>query len=520
MPPELTPNRRFPFAMWRSATWVSAPAAPSARDNLPLRDLIVRCGAGVVAGVGAAVLAGWALDIRVLKGVFPGGATMKVNTALGFVASGACLWLLHAAAPGSGALRLARGLAIFVLLLGALSLGETSLGTDLGMDQLILPDPAASPHPGRMSPATGFNFMIVGLALAVFEAPSARLAASTHWIAIPPLLLTILALAGYACGVPSLYAVIPYATFAIHTALSFLVLILALLAADSRHGIASIVFGDTAGGVVARRLLLILPLAFFVLARACLAGQLAGLYDTCFSLALMILCSITVSVAAVWWTATALARVDVARRAALADLRALNAGLESRVTERTRQLGEISETLRAANSTLEHLALHDPLTGLANRRSFDMYIEGQTAAARRDGRSLALVMFDVDAFKAFNGRYGHPAGDEALKSNAAALRSCCRRPGDMAARYGGEEFALILPDTSLADAAWIAESARRAVAGLNIVHAASATADHVSISCGVAALRGADQTAERLIEAADANLFRAKDGGRNRVVSS
>jgi diguanylate cyclase (GGDEF)-like protein len=90
----------------------------------------------------------------------------------------------------------------------------------------------------------------------------------------------------------------------------------------------------------------------------------------------------------------------------------------------------------------------------------------------------------------------------------------------MAARYGGEEFALILPDTDLAAATTIAEAARQAVAGLNIPHAASPTADHLSICCGVAALPRATLTAQQLIEAADANLFRAKDSGRNRVVSS
>jgi diguanylate cyclase (GGDEF)-like protein len=500
----------------RESRQVAAPNADYAR----LRDLLVRTGAGAVTAIGTVVLIGWILDIRSLESGLPGWATMKVNTALGFVGSGGGLLLLNAAAPGSRAFRLARGLAAFVVLLGVLSLCEAWLELDLGIDQLILRDRAPSPHPGRMSPATAFNFTMVGLALTVFEAPRARLAARAHWIAVPPLLTTTLALAGYACGFASLYAVIPYASFAIHTAWCFLILILALLAADSRHGIASIAFGDTAGGVVARRLLLVLPLAFFVLARTCLAGQLAGYYDTRFSLALMILFSITVSVAAVWWTASTLARVDIARRTALADVMALNTDLESRVKERTRQLGEISETLRVANTTLEHLALHDPLTGLPNRRYFDMYIEGQTAAARRDGRDLALVMCDVDAFKAFNGRYGHPAGDVALKAIAAALQSCCRRPGDMAARYGGEEFALILPGTVLADAAHVAETAREAVARLNIVHEASATAGHVSICCGVAALPLPDLTASRLIEAADGNLFLAKNSGRNRVVSS
>jgi len=182
------------------------------------------------------------------------------------------------------------------------------------------------------------------------------------------------------------------------------------------------------------------------------------------------------------------------------------------------RLAQLSAELSVANDALKQLSLHDGLTGLPNRRFFDTYLAAQIGAARRYQRRLALVLCDIDSFKPYNDHYGHQAGDECLKEVAAALRSCCRRPGDMAARYGGEEFALILPDTDLNGAARIAEAARDAVAELRIPHAHSLVAPYVSISGGVAILL-ATSDAEQLITAADQTLFLAKKSGRNRMVS-
>jgi diguanylate cyclase (GGDEF)-like protein len=184
------------------------------------------------------------------------------------------------------------------------------------------------------------------------------------------------------------------------------------------------------------------------------------------------------------------------------------------------RLAQLSVKLRTANESLEQLSLHDGLTNLANRRFFDAYLAAQIAVARRHKRTVSLIMWDVDSFKAYNDHYGHQAGDECLKHVAAALRSCCRRPSDMTARYGGEEFAMVLPDTDLIGAAQIAEAARVAVARLKIPHAHSVAGPYVSISGGEAALlRKIDITAQQLIAAADQTLYQAKHSGRNRMVS-
>jgi len=186
------------------------------------------------------------------------------------------------------------------------------------------------------------------------------------------------------------------------------------------------------------------------------------------------------------------------------------------------KLAQLSLELAAVNETLERLSLVDGLTSIANRRHFDAHLAGQLAMGRRHRRTLALILCDVDSFKAYNDHYGHQAGDECLKKIASTLQACCRRPGDLAARYGGEEFAMILPDTGLSTAGRIAEDARAAVAQLGMLHGHSGAALHVTISGGVAVLRGDENVAsvDQLITYADEALYRAKSEGRNRMVTA
>lgn len=177
------------------------------------------------------------------------------------------------------------------------------------------------------------------------------------------------------------------------------------------------------------------------------------------------------------------------------------------------------DQLEEANRRLEALAGQDGLTGLANRRTFDDALAREHRRALRDRSRLAMVMIDVDRFKSFNDRYGHPAGDEALRRVSRAIQGALRRPGDMAARYGGEEFAVLLPNTDESGAAVIADRMRRAVLALAIEHEAS-PADVVTISAGVASLapNPFDASLTTLVDDADRALYRAKANGRNAVV--
>ena len=185
----------------------------------------------------------------------------------------------------------------------------------------------------------------------------------------------------------------------------------------------------------------------------------------------------------------------------------------------------LTESLRAKNVQLQEarkqladLAKLDELTGLRNRRGADQVFYMELSRAQRLGTPLAVVMVDVDHFKAYNDTYGHPAGDVVLKDIAAVLRSVTSRAGDLAIRMGGEEFLLLLPGTGEADAMATAEKARRRIMELSIEHKASSTEGVVTVSQGVVAGTPAMATTfAELHAAADKALYASKESGRNSI---
>jgi diguanylate cyclase (GGDEF)-like protein len=186
------------------------------------------------------------------------------------------------------------------------------------------------------------------------------------------------------------------------------------------------------------------------------------------------------------------------------------------------ELTKAHASLEKLNRILERLAMQDGLTGLANRRQFDVTLHNEFSRAKRRASALALIMMDVDCFKQYNDIYGHAAGDECLRIISHLIRDLtARRPGDLAARYGGEEFAVLLPNTDVADAVAIAEHIRGAIRGLAIEHSGSPTG-FVTISAGIDArvpTQDAGEPAE-LIRTADRALYEAKKKGRNRVLAA
>jgi diguanylate cyclase (GGDEF)-like protein len=177
------------------------------------------------------------------------------------------------------------------------------------------------------------------------------------------------------------------------------------------------------------------------------------------------------------------------------------------------------DKLEEANRRLEALAGQDGLTGLANRRTFDDALSKEFRRAARERTRLALIMIDVDRFKLFNDRYGHPAGDECLKRVSRAIEATLPRPGDLVARYGGEEFAALLPNTDESGAAIMADRIRRAILALAIGHEDSPSLV-VTISAGVASVEPSvyDSGPETLVRNADRALYCAKNNGRNAIV--
>lgn len=178
------------------------------------------------------------------------------------------------------------------------------------------------------------------------------------------------------------------------------------------------------------------------------------------------------------------------------------------------------ERNRRVAERLEHLALTDALTGVANRRAFDRTLDREWSRARRTGSPISLVMIDIDRFKAYNDAYGHAAGDRCLRAASAAAAACLRRPGDFFGRYGGEEFVALLPETNVEGAVMVAEAMRAAVERLAIAHN-GAPFGRITISAGAAHVLPKDSTSgTELIGAADAALYAAKAEGRNRVMSA
>ena len=149
---------------------------------------------------------------------------------------------------------------------------------------------------------------------------------------------------------------------------------------------------------------------------------------------------------------------------------------------------------------------------------FDEELTRSWRAAIRDQKPLSVVLIDVDHFKAYNDHYGHLTGDDCLRAVARVLDDAARRPGDLAARFGGEEFALLLPRTDLAGAVRIGQALVSQVRELNIEHVKSSTGC-ISVSAGVAQVQYSDSaTPDKLLQAADSQLYVAKETGRNRCV--
>jgi len=171
--------------------------------------------------------------------------------------------------------------------------------------------------------------------------------------------------------------------------------------------------------------------------------------------------------------------------------------------------------LEVATRSTRMQALHDTLTGLANRRCLNDAIESEFRRAARKGESLSFVMADIDLFKNFNDTYGHQAGDDCLRTVASAIEGVLGRAGDMAARYGGEEIAVLIPDTDAAGATRIAERMQAAVSALAIPHHNSPYGI-VTISAGVAScVPNPVSSWKPLVRAADEALYVAKAAGRN-----
>jgi len=196
----------------------------------------------------------------------------------------------------------------------------------------------------------------------------------------------------------------------------------------------------------------------------------------------------------------------------------INKELEGRVQERTQTLEVTLGKLAEVNKQLQILSTTDGLTGVMNRRFFDKNYPIEWRRARREQLPLSIIMVDIDYFKRVNDNYGHSAGDECLKIVASALKYLVKRPADAVSRFGGEEFVMILPNTDLPGASYLAEHIRGHIEALSIEIPGHSL--QLTISLGVATTTpSVEIESEALFCLADDALYTAKDNGRNQVVS-
>ncbi len=202
-------------------------------------------------------------------------------------------------------------------------------------------------------------------------------------------------------------------------------------------------------------------------------------------------------------------------------LQAQNDRLRQEITDRLQaeaSLERANQELQRYAKELERLTLTDDLTLLANRRCFDQQLQQEWRRLAREQGAIALILCDIDNFKAYNDTYGHLAGDACLKQVAQAIQATARRPADLVARYGGEEFAIILPNTDHHGAMRVAEAIQVAIRSLQIPHSQSSVGQYVTVSVGIfSTIPTPGSSPEFLVSVTDQLLYNAKNQGKDRI---
>jgi len=194
--------------------------------------------------------------------------------------------------------------------------------------------------------------------------------------------------------------------------------------------------------------------------------------------------------------------------------------LNRKLSQLNDTLADKNEKLHELNITLKNMASIDGLTGIPNRRRFDEFLDQEWKHSQRQKTPLSLILMDIDYFKKYNDNYGHAAGDDCLKKVAKALTGAIDRKVDIVARYGGEEFVCVLPGTDTEGAKLIGKRLRASLAELRLPHEYSDVESHVTISLGAVTMTATEGSlSSEIIEKADERLYKAKKGGRNRLVA-
>jgi diguanylate cyclase (GGDEF)-like protein len=450
----------------------------------------------LTAALGLAGFGGWIVNEPLLRDFADSYARMKSNAGLGLIGAGLALFAFTALPLKSVAgLVLRRGGAALAGIIGLLTLIQYLAGVDFGIDQLLVSDPGttADLHPGRMPRAAAAGLVLFGLAV-IFSPRTPRW---SYWTGFTCTAIgfwaSLFAIVAYMFDAHSFETFASFARFSLYAAISFLMLFTGVMLALPDRGWARIVTTDKLGGVMARRLLplmAVLPLGILWLTHK---GAELGYYpdrlgEYMGAVALLIVLTTVVLVAC--------SRLNV-------------------LDAHRRKVEEERQRAHADALRMREIADTDALTELANRRRFLSVAEEKMELGRDLGSPVALLMLDIDHFKGINDTYGHAAGDQALRLLGATLRESTRK-ADCAARLGGEEFAILLPGATPLVALAIAERICEQVAKLAVLDGTGRQFGY-TVSIGLASLAPGDTRPEDLLARADAALYRAKRGGRNRV---
>jgi diguanylate cyclase (GGDEF)-like protein/PAS domain S-box-containing protein len=308
--------------------------------------VLSRSAAALICSVGLSVIVGWIFDIEPLKHVVPGYVAMKANTATAFILAGLALWQLPVAPDRRGARRFVQGGALFIFLIGALTLVEYLFGWNLGIDELFFTEPSGAigtSSAGRMGFNTAANFVLIGSALLLHtrraDAPAQSLAVGAVSIAFFPMI-------GYLYGVDSLYGIASHTQMALHTSVTFILFGVGLILSRPDAGIMAIMTAETHGGLLARRMLPLAVAVPVVVGWLRWQGEAAGLYQSRFGVALFALSNVFILTAVLWRTARVLHQTDMERKRAEEALRRAHDELELRVQDRTADLTRANQALQ------------------------------------------------------------------------------------------------------------------------------------------------------------------------------
>ena len=306
--------------------------------------------------IGCVVILGWIKDITVLKSILPGYVAMKVNTAICLILGGASLWLWHRRSPIKMR-RAAQACAVFVLLIGLLTVIEYGFNLNLGIDQLLFKtsmDPVGDTAPGRMAVPSAVSFVLLGLSLLLLSLhyPKYFLA---QLCALVVFLIGFLALLGYVYGNAYFYRLGSLTSIAVHTSVAFLLLSCGVLFARPDRGLMAVVTSSKAGGIMARRLLsaaIVFPL---VVCWLILLGLRLHVYTVVLGLCLLTILNVVIFAVLIWWNARSLNAIDYRRRRAETALKQSNEELEQRVSLRAIELLKALEQLQGERSERERM---------------------------------------------------------------------------------------------------------------------------------------------------------------------